>query len=232
VDRFVHVEWGLEGLRARLDDTDVFVVVDVLSFSTCVDVALDRGAWIVPSALGPEAWELARALGAECASSRGTGRYSLSPLSYADVPAGTTVVLPSPNGASLCLATGDIPTLTSCLRNAAAVAGAAFQMGRRITVVAAGERWPNGALRPALEDWLGAGAVVARLASTRSPEAAAAEAAFGAARSRLVATLVACQSGRELVERGYEADVRCATDLDATRRAPILVDGTFLPIDP
>jgi len=28
-DRWVHVEWGLDGLRSRIDDTDVFVVVDV-----------------------------------------------------------------------------------------------------------------------------------------------------------------------------------------------------------
>jgi 2-phosphosulfolactate phosphatase len=231
-DYEVHVEWGYEGLRSRLDQTDVFVIVDVLSFSTCVDVALDLGAWIVPSVVGPEAWELARELGVECASGRGTGRYSLSPLSYMNVPAGETIVLPSPNGATLCLQTGDIPTLTACLRNAAAVAGAAVQIGRRITVVAAGERWPTGAMRPALEDWLGAGAVVARMAASRTPEAAAAELAFGSARSRMVATLVACQSGRELVARGYEGDVRCAADLDATRRAPILVEGTFMPVDP
>lgn len=228
----VHVEWGAEGLRSRLDHTDVFIVVDVLSFSTCVDVALDRGAFVVPSVVGPEAWELARELGCEVAGGRGTGRYSLSPLSFHQAGPGETIVLPSPNGATLCLLAGEIPTLTACLRNAAAVAGAAVQIGRRITVVASGERWPNGAMRPALEDWLGAGAVVARMAAARTPEAAAAEMAFGAARSRLIASLVACHSGRELVARGYEGDVRCAADLDATRRAPILVEGTFMPVDP
>ncbi|MEQ1567746.1 MAG: 2-phosphosulfolactate phosphatase, partial [Myxococcota bacterium] len=162
----------------------------------------------------------------------GAGRFSLSPLSYLGVERGSVIVLPSPNGATLCLQTGEVPTFTACLRNAAAVAGAAVQMGRRITVVAAGERWPSGALRPALEDWLGAGAVVARMAARRSPEAAAAEMAFGAARTRMVATLVELQSGKELIERGYEGDVRCAADLDATRRAPILVDGTFMAVDP
>jgi 2-phosphosulfolactate phosphatase len=229
----VNVEWGLDGLLARLDQTDVYVIVDVLSFSTCVDVALEQGAHIVPSREGPEAWELARELGAELATRRGRmGSYTLSPVSFYEIPAGSTVVLPSANGATLCLETADIPTFTACLRNSTAVAGAAVQIGRRVTVVAAGERWPNGSLRPALEDWIGAGAVVARMAANKSPEALAAEAAFTAARGRLVKTLMATPTGQELVYRGFEADVHCAAELDATRRAPILVDHMFLPVDP
>lgn len=228
----VRVDWGLSGLRAHLHDTDVFVIIDVLSFSTCVDVAIGRGVWIVPAEIGPDARELAYDLGAELADARGIARYSLSPLSIAAAPPGTTIVLPSFSGA-LCLHTEGIPTLTACLRNAAAAAGAAMQIGRRITVIAAGDRWPNGGgLRPALEDWLGAGAVIARMAADRTPEAAACQAAFNAARSRLFAALVDCHSGRELVEGGYEDDVRCAAELDETRRAALLVDQMFLAVDP
>lgn len=232
-DHEVHVEWGLDGLLSRLDQTDVYVIVDVLSFSTCVDVAVEQGAHILPSREGPEAWELARESGAELATRRGRkGRYTLSPVSFYEIPAGTTVVLPSANGASLCLETAEIPTFTACLRNSTAVAGAAVQIGKRITVVAAGERWPNGSLRPALEDWIGAGAVVARMAARRTPEASAAEAAFSHVRGRLVSTLMATPTGHELVYRGFEMDVHCAAELDATRRAPILVENVFLPVDP
>jgi 2-phosphosulfolactate phosphatase len=227
----VHVVWGLEGLEARLRHTDVYVIVDVLSFSTCVDVGVDRGAWIVPAPMGPDAYTMAETLGAECADARGTSRYSLSPPSIAKAPSGTTIVLPSANGA-LCLNTRGIPTLAGCLRNAAAVAGAAMQIGHRITIVAAGERWPNGALRPAIEDWIGAGAVVARMAAERSPEASAAQAGFGAVRSRLLANLLAAQSGQLLAEAGYAEDVRWAAELDANRRAPLLVDHTFLAVNP
>ena len=79
--------------------------------------------------------------------------------------------MPSPNGATLSLATGDRPTFAGCLRNARAVAQALQRYGRRIGVVPAGERCKDGSLRPAVEDLLGAGAIIQHLPGTRSLEA-------------------------------------------------------------
>lgn len=77
--------------------------------------------------------------------------------------------------------------VAACLRNARAVAAWLSERSGAddgpVTVIAAGERWPDGSLRPA-QDLLGAGAVVAALAQRRgvrvSPEAAAAGAVHGA----------------------------------------------------
>jgi 2-phosphosulfolactate phosphatase len=44
----VRCEWGLAGIEHLGRDVDVIIVVDVLSFSTCVDVACSRGAVILP----------------------------------------------------------------------------------------------------------------------------------------------------------------------------------------
>ena len=177
----IRCEWGAAGVAELADTSDAMIIVDVLSFSTCVTIAIERGTIIFPYRWRDgSASEYARGLGALVASSRreaGDG-YSLSPASLMRIAAGTRLVLPSPNGATLSLAVGRAPTLAGCLRNAAAVARAAQQIGPRISVIPAGERWADGSLRPAIEDLIGAGAIVHRLTGARSPEAAIAEQAF------------------------------------------------------
>ena len=44
----VRVEWGPNGLRRLAPHCHTGVIVDVLSFTTCVDVALGRGATVLP----------------------------------------------------------------------------------------------------------------------------------------------------------------------------------------
>jgi 2-phosphosulfolactate phosphatase len=44
----VRCEWSLEGLLALREISDVVIIVDVLSFSTAVDVAISRGATVIP----------------------------------------------------------------------------------------------------------------------------------------------------------------------------------------
>src|SRR5262249_45812742 len=141
---------------------------------------------------------------------------------YLDAPRGLRCVLPSPNGAQVALAAAAVAPvlLAGSLRNARAVAAAAQRVGTRFNVVAAGERWPDGSLRPALEDWLGAGAILSWLSGTRSPEAAAAVALFEHHRDRLVDTLDHCGSGRELDGRGHANDKLIAAALGVSTCVP------------
>ena len=140
---------------------------------------------------------------------------------------GTTIVLPSPNGGTLSLANGVTPTFAGCLRNAQAVARAAGQRGKRVSVIPAGERWPDHSLRPALEDQIGAGAIIHYLAGTRSPEAQAAEAVFMHFQANLQAVLMACSSGKEAAQRGSRRDVELAAAFNISEAAPYLVNGAY-----
>lgn len=93
-----------------------------------------------------------------------------------------------------------------------------------------GERWPDGSLRPALEDWLGAGAILRWLRGRRSPEADAAVALFDAHSDRLVETLDACGSGRELDGRGHARDKLIAGALDVSSCVPRFDRVAFVPL--
>lgn len=224
------MEWGLSGVHALTPVSDVVIIVDVLSFTTCVDIVVGNGGSVFPYGGKLEALaQFADSVGALLASPKrqSAEAYSLSPSSLLAIPDATRLVLPSPNGSTLSLATGGVPTLAGCLRNAITVATRASQLGERIAVVAAGERWSDGLLRPALEDLLGAGAIIAHLSGRRSPEAEMAVAGFLNARSNLLYTLLRCGSGKELVGRGFEKDVRLAARLNVSDAAPQLIDGAY-----
>lgn len=242
-------EWGMDGMRRLAPVSDVVVIVDTLSFSTCVDVAVSRGAIVFPYRWRDEsAVTFAREQGAELAASRGRTTaeqpYSLSPVSLEALPEGARLVLPSPNGAALAVlaANAGATVIAGCLRNARVVATAARSLGQTITVIAAGERWngDDATLRPAIEDMIGAGAILAALRpTTPSPEAIAAIAVYAAAAAALLPFIAACSSGRELALLGYAADVEIATQHDVSETVPLLRDGAFVsltaparPVDP
>ena len=224
----VRFDWGPEGLRAIGRGADVIIVIDVLSFSTAVDIGVGRGAEVYPAPMRDErATALARRHDALLAVPRAqmsrAHPHSLSPASLSNLHAGDRLVLPSPNGAAVSLAAMEekARVLSGCLRNVDAVAERARQEGRVIAIVACGERWPDRSLRPCLEDLLAAGAVIDRMGDRlRSPEARAVVAAYRAANP--AADIRACPSARELVAAGYGDDVEIAVKMDVSTAAPVL----------
>ncbi len=204
----VRLEWGVDGL-ARLAASDVVVVVDVLRFSSTVIQAVERG-----EEFGLDA--AARAV--------------------------------SINGAAVAAAAAETAgtVLLGGLRNAAAVASAVLAVQERrgertsVAVIACGElgsREPGSPLRFAVEDLLGAGAIVAALTDIgidhSSPEAAAAGEAFRALRGATRHLLAASGSGRELALRQAQGpeerrdEIAAAAAVDAASVVPVLRDGVF-----
>lgn len=240
----VRFDWGPVG--AQVAEADLAVVVDVLSFSTSVCVAVERGMCVFPYRWkGPDAAAYARdhdavlAVGRlESTLSDSPAPLSLSPAALLTAPSVPRLVLPSPNGSTITtiLDEAGAQVVVGCFRNAAAVAeliAARLELGGSVAVIAAGERWrDDDSLRPALEDHLGAGAVLAALArlgyrKAMSPEATVAAVLFDAVRPRLSQSMHECVGARELEAMGFRSDVDVAASWDVSRVTPTLVDGAF-----
>jgi 2-phosphosulfolactate phosphatase len=249
------MEWGLRGAQEILPDADYAVVVDVLSFTTAVSVALDQDTDVFPY---PWRDQSAVAFASRHQAVLATGRaeaalggvasrdasgdhpaVSLSPASIRAAPGLDRLVLPSPNGSALsaALAGSGKQVVAACLRNRTAVAAWLANRHRDpahapvIGVVAAGERWPDETLRPAVEDLWGAGAVIAALeglgVSGLSPEGQAAAAAWRVIEAAPATALASCVSGAELIDSGFGVDVVIAGELDTSECVPVFREGRF-----
>jgi 2-phosphosulfolactate phosphatase len=238
----VRLDWGAVGGSVVAAGCDIAVVVDVLSFTTTLSVAADRGTQVIPCSWNDErAVALARRHDAHLAVGRAAaapGRVSLSPGSVRAVGSLPRLVLPSPNGSTIStlLAGQGVMVVGASLRNRRAVARwlQRSDAGRqRIAVIPAGERWPDGSLRPAIEDLWGAGAVLSALTQDGrtglSPEAHVAAAAFDLVADDVGRALHGCASGVELDGLGFPDDVDVAAELDRSDAVPVLVDGAFVP---
>ncbi|WP_314425219.1 2-phosphosulfolactate phosphatase [uncultured Microbacterium sp.] len=158
----------------------------------------------------------------------------------------------SRNGAAVAAAAEHETVLLGGLRNAGAVARAIVTLQNRrqartsVAIIAAGEVDAAGALRFAVEDHLGAGAVIAALTDLgidhTSPDAAVAAEGFRALRRALRHMVSASGSAREIAE-GVDATARMtaagivptspasAAEVDAVDAVPILRDGRFVAFD-
>ena len=221
-------EWGPFSATALTPPT--VVVVDVLRFTTAVEAGTSQGASIYPYRwLDDSVHEFARSIGAIVANDSDPRGLSLSPRSLLTLRPDEMVVLPSPNGSicSVLAAQTGATVVAACLRNASAIGRTLRDRNGAITVIACGELWQDGSLRPSLEDLLGAGAVLSHLGGTPSPEACSAIAAWRDAERSVGERLATCFSGQELISRGLTDDVAYASEVDASAVVPILEDGAF-----
>lgn len=247
----VRFEWGEAGAAALTRLGDVVIVVDILSFSTAVSVAVERGMQVIPVAETGAAAPAHVPVAVRREAMDDAHPWSLSPAALRSAPFTEAFVLPSPNGATIAAmaARAGATVFAGSLRNARATAIAALRAvrgtdpaGQRrrpvntVLVIAAGERWSDGSLRPALEDLLGAGAVIAELVAhggegvTCSPEAAAALRTWTSC-TDAEDTLLHCASGRELLLRGFGDDVRIALEHNQSEVVALLHGEAFSAVE-
>ena len=238
--RLCRFDWGRSGVERAATRGDVIIVVDTLSFSTTVIAAVGKGANVLPCREDDDLHEVAQQVKAEVAVGRKEvphrGRFSLSPLTCTEIEPGTRIVLPSLNGATCVRVAQESSStiLIGALINAQAAASRAELSSSQtagITVVACGERFKtpaaDGTIRFAVEDYLGAGAILSYLDFDKSPEARVCENAFIGSRDKLSDILWECESGRELREIGFGDDVRFASQINRYNVVPILRDGVL-----
>jgi 2-phosphosulfolactate phosphatase len=244
----VKLDWGIRGAREATKRKEIMIIVDVLSFSSTVIAAMENQAVIYPFAppINEEARNYANQIRAELVVGRAeaikTGKRSLSPISFTVDDYGKSYVLCSLNGAACVEAAKRVPSLLiGSLRNARAVAEAAIELkkmtGKAITIIACGERWENAAsdeneLRPGIEDYLGAGAIISYINGSQSPEAFVCKQAFKASQQQLTELISKCGSGRELAERGFKEDVGFCMQLNQSSIVPILSQNKFVCFKP
>lgn len=225
-DRFeVRLEWGLPAVDYLAREADCVVIVDVISFSTCVCLAIDNGARIYPYPWKDEsALEYGMKIGAKTASPdrRFSGQgYSLSPVSIRNISEGESLVLPSPNGSAISFRARDagVKVFSGCFRNMSATAKACRGF-KRVLVIPCGERWPDGSLRPSLEDYVAAGGIIAAMGRGKcSPEAQAAVATWHLHQKQNLHSLYECSSALELQQRGFDKDVDVCLGVDTAKLA-------------
>jgi len=230
----VGLEWGPQGMRQLSERCECVIIVDVLSFSTSVAVAVARGAAVWPHAGHERAEELARAIGATLVRGRNMreGR-TMSPASLLNVVEGERLIMPSANGSVISHAAlmAGLTVVAGSLRNASAVAKWLDGRFESVGLVPAGEQWADGTMRVCYEDLVGAGAIASRLRDLGvkadfSPDVDAAAAAFDHRE-----TFAEVPSGQELIDRGFAEDVALAEMVDADAVVPVLRDGRYVAAD-
>lgn len=238
---------GQRGAREAAERGDITIIVDVLSFSSTVTTAAAYGAVIYPHSppADSKAERYAAEVGAVLALGRAeaarSGGRSLSPLSFTSEDKGRGYVICSLNGAACTWVASQVPALLiGCFLNVTAAVKTANQLkrqtGTNITVIACGERWADSLeqennIRPGIEDYLGAGAILSGLGGSKSPEAQVCIGAYEAARPKLAELIWECGSGRELRERGFEEDVRFSIQMDKFSTVPVLNGRYFVNAD-
>ncbi|MEK7432790.1 MAG: 2-phosphosulfolactate phosphatase [Cyanobacteriota bacterium] len=224
----IKCEWGFNGLNSLLSYSDIIIIIDILSFSTCIDIVMSKNSTAYPYKYNDESSiSFAKFINAELAKKRSKNEISLSPYSLLNLKENSKIVLPSPNGSELSLSTKNKTTFCACFRNYKAVAKKALELDENITIICAGERWGNSELRVSIEDLIGAGAVISELSGTLSPESKIALNSFNTYKNDLFSIIKESSSGKELIEKDFEDDVKLACQLNVSKHVPILSKEGF-----
>ncbi len=214
-------------------------VIDVIRATTTITMALHQGcAGVIPVRTLSEARTVARRLdkGALLAGERGAERaagFDLgnSPAEYGrERVKGKTVVLTTTNGTRTFQAASAAQAIIACsFLNAAAAARWLTGTGLDILIMCAGRQG-----RFCLEDFVGSGMLIDRLLNISddsiecSDAAGAAHKLFTTYRDDLLGMLQDCEWGKEIIRKGFGADLEICAHVDLTDIVPVMRAGRLV----
>ncbi|MDE2483801.1 MAG: 2-phosphosulfolactate phosphatase [candidate division NC10 bacterium] len=208
-------------------------VIDVIRATTTITMALHQGcAGVIPVRTLSEARAVARRLSrsALLAGERGAERaagFELgnSPAEYGQERVqGKTIVLTTTNGTRTFQAASGAQVIIACsFLNVSAAARWLTGTGLDILIVCAGRHG-----RFCLEDVVGSGMLIDRLLNISerpiecSDAAGAAHQLFLTYRDDLLGMLQGCEWGREIIQKGFGADLEICAHVDLTDIVPVM----------
>ena len=214
-------------------------VIDVIRATTTMTIALHHGCvGVIPVRTLSEARVVARRLGggALLAGERGADRavgFELgnSPAEYGrERVKGKKVVLTTTNGTRTFQAVTGARAIVACsFLNAAATARWLTGTGLDILIVCAGQHDHF-----CLEDAVGSGMLIDRLLSSPdrtfdlSDAARAAHQLFATYRDDLLGMLRGCEWGRNIIQKGFGADLEICAQADLTDIVPVMQKGCLV----
>ncbi|MDE2320665.1 MAG: 2-phosphosulfolactate phosphatase [candidate division NC10 bacterium] len=224
---------------SRLDPTCRFAsgravaVIDVIRATTTITMALHHGcAGVIPVRTLSEAGAVAKRLGGgvllagEREADRAVGfELGNSPAEYGrDRVKGKVVVLTTTNGTRAFQVVPGAQAIIACsFLNVSAAARRLTDTGLDILIVCAGQHG-----RFCLEDAVGSGMLIDRVLSISeracelSDSARAVHQLFATYRNDLLGMLRVCEWGRDIIQKGFGADLEICAQTDLTDIVPVM----------
>lgn len=199
----IHCCWGF-----KLDDDvtiqyDVCIIVDVLSFSTSIDLLLSSK---------------------EYTNNFPVSDKLLNHLSSANLN------IPSPVGLPVQLNLHQKPVLFGCLRNARAVAKVATQLGDSVLLIPVGDKLSEEEFKTCSEDYIAAGAIISYMKGVRSAESRAALDIYNSSKGNLEEMVKLSSSARHMMLGGFLAEVDLACQFNRSKHAPLLEEDALIDL--
>ncbi len=196
----VHCCWGFKLTDDISAQYDVCIIVDVLSFSTSLDILVSTKEYIQKS-------------------DNHIVQLSSKKLN-----------IPSPVGLPNQLNLLQVPILVGCLRNARAVAKAAMQLGNSVLVIPVGDKLAEENYKTCSEDFIAAGAIISYLKGTHSAESRAAQDIYNSSKDDIEEMVKLSSSARTMMLEGFGEEVDLACQFNRSKRIPFLDRGVLVDL--